>query len=66
MSKPRKWYTYEFKKGNKLLHGGRTQDPNRREQEHKRDLDPKGHLKIIGKAKTEEGAIEWERKQGHL
>ncbi|MEE9176527.1 MAG: hypothetical protein V3U19_10180 [Thermodesulfobacteriota bacterium] len=53
MSKPRKWYTYEFKKGNKLLHGGRTQDP-------------KGHLKIIGKAKTEEGAIEWERKQGHL
>lgn len=40
MSKPRKWYTYEFKKGNKLLHGGRTQDPNRREQEHQRDLNP--------------------------
>ncbi len=64
MSKPRDWYTYEFKRGNQVLHKGITQDPERRENDHQSNLDPKGHLKIIGNPKTEEGARQWEKDQG--
>ena len=65
MVKPRNWYTYEFKRGNKVLHGGITQDPVRREQELQSEIDPKGKLKTIGKAKTEEGARDWEKEKGY-
>lgn len=65
MGKPRNWYTYEFKRGNKVLHGGMTQDPIDREKRHQQDIDPKGHLKIIGKAKTEDGARKWEDDMGY-
>ena len=61
----RTWYTYEFKRGNKILHGGRTEDPKRREQEHQKDIDSKGHLKIVGKPKTEDGAKKWEDEHGY-
>ena len=65
MDKPRNWYTYEFKHGNKVLHGGRTQDPERREKEHQNEIDPNGHLKIAGRPKTEEGAKKWEKDKGY-
>ena len=64
MSKPRNWYTYEFKRRNKILHKGITQDLDRREQEHQSNIDPKGHIKQVGTAKTEEGARKWEEDQG--
>ena len=60
----RTWYTYYFKHGNKILHGGRTEEPTRREGELKRDLDPNGHLKIVGGPKTEQGAKDWEEEHG--
>ena len=65
MGKPRNWYTYQFKRVNKVLHGGITQDPERREQEHQQNIDPKGHLKIIGIAKTKDGAEKWEEEKGY-
>ncbi len=64
MGKPRNWHTYEFKRGNKVLHCGITQNPARREQEHQRNIDPKGHIRTIGNAKTDEGARKWEKEHG--
>ena len=64
MAKPRDWYTYHFKRGNKILHGGRTQDLERREAEHQANIDPKGHISKVGNAKTEDGAKDWEDEHG--
>jgi hypothetical protein len=65
MGKARTWHTYEFKRGNKVLHCGITEDSARREKEHQRNIDPKGHIRIIiGNAKTEEGARRWEKERG--
>ena len=64
MGKPRNWYTYEFKRGNKIIHRGITQDPERREQEHKRNINSKGHIRIVGNTKTEDGARKWEKEHG--
>ncbi len=65
MVKPRCWYTYEFKIGHKVVHGGITTNPERREKEHQDNIDPKGHLKIVGKGKTEDGARKWEQENGY-
>ncbi|MFC1967434.1 hypothetical protein ACFLV2_02220 [Chloroflexota bacterium] len=65
MTKPRIWHTYQFKVGHKVVHGGITQDPERREIEHQNNLNQNGHLKLVGHAKTEEGARKWERDNGY-
>lgn len=65
MGKPRDWYTYQFKRGNTILHGGISQEPDRREGEHQRQIDPKGHIMIVGNAKTEDGARKWEKDNGY-
>ena len=39
-------YKYHFKRGNKILHTGITNDLDRREGEHQRDIDPKGDLSL--------------------
>lgn len=62
--KPRKTYKYVFKVGNKIMHGGRTDDLNRREQEHQQKWS-KGHIKQVGRRTTEEAAREWEKKKGY-
>ena len=64
MSKPRDWYRYQFKVGNKIEHGGITQDLERREQEHQQDH-PKGHIKQVGRKTTEKAAREWEKEKGY-
>ena len=64
MGKPRDTYTYLFKRGNTVLHGGKTADPDRRENEHQRNLDPKGHIFIVGNRKTDDGATRWEEENG--
>jgi hypothetical protein len=64
LSKARDWHTYEFKVGNRVLHKGITQEPDRREREHQNNIDPDGHLKIVGRPKTEEGARQWEKDNG--
>ena len=56
-------YKYYFKDGNKIIHVGITDDLERREREHQRELKPSGHIEQIGNRTTREKAIEWENKQ---
>ena len=61
---PRNYYKYQFKVENKIMHGGITNDIERREQEHQQKW-PKGHIKKVGRMTTEEAAREWEKKKGY-
>jgi predicted GIY-YIG superfamily endonuclease len=63
MAKPRNTYKYHFKVGNKIVHGGITDDLDRREQEHKQKW-PKGHIVQVGRKTTEDAAREWEKREG--
>lgn len=58
--KPRKYYKYDFKVGNKINHSGITDDLERREAEHKVEW-PMGHIVQVGRRTTEEAAREWEK-----
>jgi len=64
MPKPRDQYKYQYKIGNKIIHGGITDDLERREQEHQKKW-PKGHITQVGCRTTEEAAREWEKKKGY-
>jgi len=64
MAKPRDTYKYQFKVRNKIVHGGITDDMERREQEHQQKW-PKGHIKQVGRITTEEAAREWEKEKGY-
>jgi len=57
-------YKYNFKVGNKTVHGGITNDLERREQEHKQTW-PNGHIKQVGNRTTEEAARKWEEEHGY-
>ncbi len=59
MARSRNTYKYQFKVGNKIVHGGITADLERREQEHKQKW-PKGHIVQVGRKTTEDAAREWE------
>ena len=65
MSKRRDTYKYQFKKGNKILHGGITDDLERREQEHQQTYGNKGHITQVGRKTTEEAARQWEKDKGY-
>ena len=60
---PRDKYKYHFKRGNKILHTGITNDLERREDEHQSKIDPKGHIYKVGRRTTSEGAKAWEDSQ---
>jgi hypothetical protein len=64
MNKNRDTYKYKFKIGNKIVHGGITNDLNRREEEHKRKW-PSGHIVKVGNVTTEEAGREWEKENGY-
>jgi len=64
MSKPRDTYKYQFKVGNKIVHGGQTTDLSRRENEHQQKW-PKGHIMQVGNRTTEEAALRWEEEKGY-
>ena len=63
MGKTRDTYKYYFKKGNRIVHGGITDDLERREQEHKQSW-PNGHIFQVGRRTTEDAARGWEKKKG--
>ena len=63
MAKQRDTYKYLFKIGNKIVHGGITNDLDRRKQEHQQKW-PKGHIFKVGHRTTEEAAREWEKEKG--
>ncbi len=56
-------YKYYFKVGNNIVHGGITNDLERREQEHKQKWS-KGHIFQVAIRTTEEAARQWEKKKG--
>ncbi len=64
MSKPRDTYKYQYKVGRKIVHGGITNDIERREQEHQQKW-PNGHIVQVGRRTTEDAATEWEKKKGY-
>jgi len=64
MAKPRDTFKYQFKVGNKIVHGGVTSDLDRREEEHQQKW-PGGHIKQVGRRTTEEAARDWEMERGY-
>ena len=62
--KKRNTYKYQFKIGNKIVHGGITNDLKRREQQHQRKW-PKGHIVQVGRKTTDEAARKWEKEKGY-
>lgn len=52
-------YKYELTKGNKVVYVGITNDPERREAEHRNDKDF-DKMRIVGNASTQQGASNWE------
>ena len=64
MGKPRNTFKYQFKVGNKIVHGGITNDLDRREKEHQQKF-PRGHIKQVGRRTTDEVARNWEIEHGY-
>lgn len=56
-------YKYHFKKGNRIVHTGITNDLERREQEHKQNYGDSGHIKQVGHRTTRDAALNWEGRQ---
>jgi len=63
MGKYKNTYKYYFKIGNRIVHGGITEDLERREVEHQQKW-PRGHIVQVGRRTTEEVARKWERDKG--
>ena len=63
MTKKRDTYKYYQKIGNKIVHGGITNDLERREKEHQQKW-PKSHIFKVGQKTTEDGARKWEKDKG--
>ena len=59
----RNTYKYQFKVGNKIVHGGITNDLERRENEHQQKWS-KGHITQVGRRTTEDAARDWEKDKG--
>ncbi len=55
----RNTYKYELTQGNKVVYVGITNDPARREMEHRQDKDF-DRMRIIGRPSTLDGASQWE------
>lgn len=63
MPNSRDTYKYYFKIGNKIVHGGITNDLERREKEHQQKW-YKGHIFKVGRRTTEDAARKWEKDKG--
>jgi predicted GIY-YIG superfamily endonuclease len=64
MAEKRDTYKYQQKVENKIVHGGITNDLERREQEHQQQW-PKSHISQVGRVTTEEAARKWEKEKGY-
>ncbi len=73
---PRTHHKYIFKVGNKIVHGGITDDLQRREEDHqnskkwtqhgdKRLYWSQGHIFQVGAKVTKGAALAWERENGY-
>lgn len=64
MGRPRNTSKYLVKRGNKIIHGGITDDLERRTQEWLR-IYPDARVVKVGRRTTREAALAWERKHGY-
>jgi len=65
MGSQRNTSKYVFKDGRKIVHGGITNDLDRREGEHQQKW-PSGHIVKVGRNTTREAALSWEKEKGYL
>ena len=56
MSKKKDTVTYELKDGNKVVYVGTTNDPERREKEHRAGGKKFGRMNVTSRKMTEDGA----------
>lgn len=63
-SNKRDTYKYQFRNKRKIVHGGITNDLERRENEHQEKW-PNGSISQVGRKTTEEAAQKWEEKKGY-
>ncbi len=57
-------YKYQVRVGRKIVHGGITDDLERREQEHQEEW-PGAKITQVGNLTTEEAARKWENVKGY-
>lgn len=57
-------YKYHFKKGNRVVHRGITNDLERREAEHRQTYGEDGHITPVGRRTTRDAGLAWERDGG--
>ncbi len=55
--------TYELKQGNKVVYVGTTNDPERREAEHKKAGKSFGNMNVTSRKMTEAGAMKKEKEK---
>jgi len=60
MARKRDHYRYYLKKGRKILYIGITNDPERREEQHRKEGKNFTHMHIVGPSVTKESAEKWE------
>jgi predicted GIY-YIG superfamily endonuclease len=53
-------YRYRLLKDDRIVHSGITNDPARRQREHRRDGIPFDTLQVIGPPVSRQGALRWE------
>ncbi len=57
-------YKYQVRVGRKIVHGGITNDLERRAEEHQQKW-PKAKLSKVGRRTTEKAARQWEKDKGY-
>lgn len=62
MSTPRDTYRYQLWHSGKVVHHGITNDPDRRQSEH-RERWPGCQLRVVGPAVSRETGLAWEKDQ---
>ncbi len=62
-NEPRDTFKYVYLQGNKVSHGGITNDLDRRESEHRRRW-PSGRIRQVGRRTTHTAARGWEQVSG--
>lgn len=60
MAKKRNHYRYELKQGRKVVYRGITDNPDRREGEHRDEGKRFSHMHVVRRPVTKEAAEEWE------
>lgn len=56
-------YRYELRDGHKLVYVGITDDPERREQEHREERQRFGSMNVVGPSVTRQSAEQWEEER---